>query len=48
MLWNKKLGKAKKHLAMVEKRIVDYCGYRRVPPRDVPGGEDEVLVFVRK
>ena len=35
-------------LALVQQRITDYCGYRRVPPQELPAGEDEVMVFVRK
>ncbi len=47
VLWNQgDLGRD--HLAMIQQRITACCDYRRVPADELPAGEDEVLVFVRR
>ena len=47
VLWNLENLKHE-HMALLEQRISDYCGYRRVRPQGVPVGEDELLVFEKK
>ena len=46
ILWNED-NIADKYLAMIEERITGYCGYRRVDAKELPAGENELMVFVR-
>ena len=47
ILWNEE-NLAHEHLAIVEQRLTAYCGYRRVDPKELPAGADELMVFVRR
>ena len=44
VLWNEE-NIDKKYLAIIEQRIA-YCGYRRVDEKELPAGQDELMVFV--
>ena len=47
MLWNEE-NIANEYVAIINKRITGYCGYRRVDAKELPAGENELLVFVRQ
>ncbi len=48
VLWNSD-DLTREQLSLVQDRVTRYCGYRRVPPGELPvgAGEDEVMVFSR-
>jgi hypothetical protein len=49
VLWNSEYLN-RQQLRQIQERVTTYCGYHRVPPGDLPPGEndDEVMVFSRK
>jgi hypothetical protein len=46
VLWNEE-HIAHDRFAIIEQRITDCCGYRRVDAKEFPAGENELMVFVR-
>jgi len=46
VLWNED-NIDKKYLSVIEERIA-YCGYRRVDAKELPAGENELMVFLKK
>jgi hypothetical protein len=47
VLWNEE-NIAHDCLAILERRITAACGYRRVNAKELPAGENELMVFVRQ
>ncbi len=47
VLWNSEDLK-REQLALVEQRIADYGGYRRVPPSELPADANAVMLFERR
>jgi hypothetical protein len=46
ILWNEE-NIAQEYLKLIEERITRHCGYRRVDAKELPAGENELMVFVR-
>ena len=47
VLWNDDNNIAHRYLPVIEQRIT-YYRYRRVDPKNLPAGKNELMVFVRK
>ena len=47
VLWNED-NLAGEYLPIIEQRVTGCCGYRRIDEKELPAGQDDLMVFVRK